>query len=127
LGRLRSARRKRRDQEQYASTDLDQQQHRAIPKSAAPLRLQLRLAAGNLHLRAGALPLEPGVFPADAGAWFGIPQEEPRQLVPEMLHRAGQRTGSQRWVLLAPRRYARGIARDRAVVSENHSLFRSIA
>src|SRR5215472_17562981 len=67
------------------------------------------------------------VFSAHARARPGVSQKKSRQLVPKMLHRAGQRTGDQRWFLLAPRRYPRGIPRNRAMVSEDHGICGSIA
>src|SRR3989440_12446205 len=62
------------------------------------------------------------VLPAHARARPGGPQKKPRQLVSQMLHRAGQRTGHQRRLLLAPRRYAGRISRNRAMVLENHPV-----
>ena len=80
----------------------------------------------SLHLRAGILPLEPVVLSENARARPGLPQESAGQLVPEMRHRAGQRTGGGR-LLLAARRYARRAARARAVVPQNHELRRPVA
>src|SRR5207245_5836864 len=101
--------------------------HRGISESAATVRVQLRLAARDLDLRAGVLPLEPVVFPAHAGARAGVPQKEPGELVPEVLHGPCERASVARRLLLAARRYAGGIARDRTVVPEDHGVFESIA
>ncbi len=61
--------------------------------ASAAVRLQLRLAPGNFHLRAGILPLEPVVFPPHAGTRHRLPQTQPRELVPEVPDRAGERAG----------------------------------
>jgi len=98
-----------------------------ISARAAALWVQLRLAARNFDMRAGILPVEPVVFPADAGARTGVPEKEPRELVPEMLHGAGERTGDKWRLLLETRRHAGGIARDRAVVPENDGVCGSVA
>src|SRR5258708_4065330 len=106
---------------------MDQQEHCGISARPAALWLQLRLAARDFHLRAGILPLEPVVLPAHAGARAGLPQEEPRELVSQVLHGAGQRAGGEWRLLLAARRYAGGIARNRAVVPEDDRVRGPIA
>ena len=81
LGCVRSARGERRDQERHASARMDEREYRGISARAAPIRIQLRLAARNFHLRAGILQVEPVVFPADAGEGNRVPQEEQGELV----------------------------------------------
>src|SRR5437899_10870919 len=70
------------------------------------------LFRSDFHLRAGILSLEPVVLPAHAGARAGVSEEEPRELVSEVLHGAGERTSRERRLLLAARRHAGRIARD---------------
>src|SRR5579863_1971426 len=101
MGRVRAACRERGDQEQHTPANLDQQQHCRVSACAAALWVQLRLAARNFDVRAGILPLESVVFSADAGARAGVSKEEPRQLVPEVLYGAGDRTGGYRILLAA--------------------------
>ncbi len=67
---------------------------------------QLRLGARNFHLRAGILSLESVVFSADARARPGLPQAQPRELVPAVPDRARQRASDRR-LLLAARHDAR--------------------
>src|SRR3989442_15922321 len=94
---------------------MDKQQHRGIQASATAVRVQLRLAAGDFDMRAGVLPLEPMVFSADAGAGAGVPEKEPRELVPEVPDGAGKRASGQRDVLAARGHGGRG-AGDRTMV-----------
>ena len=82
LGRLRSARRKRRHRQQAAAARMDARQHREDEAHSPPLRLLLRLGPRGHHLRARILPLEPVVLPAHDGARPGLPQAGARQLVP---------------------------------------------
>src|SRR6266481_1464130 len=104
---------------------MDQQEHCGISARVEALWVQLRLAARDFDLRAGILPLEPVVLPPHAGARAGLPEEEPRELVPEVLYRSGERASREWRLLLAPRRHAGGIARNRTVVPEDHGLCRS--
>src|SRR5216683_8277373 len=106
---------------------MDQQKHCGISARVEALWVQLRLAAGDFDLRAGLLPLESVVFLAHAGARAGLPQEEPRELVSQVLHGAGERASIARRLLLAARGHAGGITRDRTVVPEDHGLFRPTA
>ena len=92
---------------------------------AAPVRVQLRLAARNFDLRAGILPLEPVVLPAHAGEGNCVPQEEPSELVPAMPDRAGQRAGDRRLLLAArddagrkPRKSSSGSCASRKYADE---------
>ena len=101
LGRFRTARRKRGHRQPAASARLDARKHRRHEEDAPALRVQLRLGLRGLHLRAGVLSLEPVVLPEDAGARHGVSQGSAGQLVPEVLHRAGQRAGGQRLLLAA--------------------------
>src|ERR1700722_14899178 len=100
MGCVRAACRERGDQEQHSPANLDEQQHCRISARAAALWVQLRLAARDFDLRAGILPVESVVFSADVGARAGVSKKEPRELVSEVLHGAGERAGGE-WVLLA--------------------------
>src|SRR5882757_4612801 len=106
---------------------MDQREHCGISARPEALWLQLRLAARDFHLRAGILPLEPVVLPAHAGARASLPQEEPRELVSQVLYGAGERASIARRLLLAARGHAGGITRDRTMVPEDHGLFRPTA
>src|SRR5579875_2243357 len=70
--------------------------------------------------------MEPVVLPAHVWAGSGLPQEEPRELVPAVRNRARERAGGER-LLLAARRYAGDRARTGTVVPEDHSLCRTPA
>src|SRR5262249_3858423 len=94
VGRIWPASGKRGHQEPHSSTYLDQQQHCGIPADATAFRIQLRLAAGNFYMRTGILPLEPMVFSAHARKGAGVSQESARELVSEVLHRAGERASN---------------------------------
>ena len=78
-------------------------------------------------MRAGILPVEPVVFPMHAGARASVPEKEPRELVPEVLHGAGERASDKWRLLLETRRHAGGIAGDRAVVFEDDCVCGSVA
>src|SRR5260370_9421021 len=106
---------------------MDEQKHCGISARVEALWVQLRLASGDFDVRAGILPLEPMVFPGDAGPRAGVPEKEPRELVSQVLHGAGQRAGGEWRLLLAARRYAGGIARNRAVVPEDDRVRGPIA
>src|SRR6266403_319128 len=67
------------------------------------------------------------VLPAHAGTGAGLPEEEPRQLVPEVLHGAGERTSGKWRLLLAARRHVGGVARDRTVVPQDDGVCRATA
>src|SRR5437879_6387570 len=105
MGRFWTPRRECGDQTWDSPARVDEPEHRGVQTRAETIRVQLRLAAGNLDLRAGILQVEPVVFPAPAGARAGLPQEKPRELVSEVRHGAGKRTGGER-LLLAARRHA---------------------
>jgi leucyl-tRNA synthetase len=94
-------------------------QHRQHEGADEAPRLRLRLVARSHYLPARVLPLEPVVLSEALRKRLGLSQEEQSQLVPEVLHRAGQRAGRQR-PLLASRRYAGRAARTRAVVPAHH-------
>src|SRR2546421_10547576 len=117
-----ACRRKTRRSRTTPTRASDQQKHCGISARAAALWIQLRLAAGDFYLRTGVLPLEPVVFSAHAGTRAGVPEKEPGELVSEMLHGAGKRASREWRLLLATRRHAGGITRDRAVGPEDHSV-----
>ena len=109
-----------------AAARVDPAEHRRDEEDPSPLRLQLRLGPRSLHLRARILSLESVVLPQNAGARPRLPQARAGQLVLQVRHRAGQRTGGG-WLLLASRRHARRTARAGTVVPQNHRLRRRTA
>src|SRR5215471_5520600 len=100
MGRIRATGRERCDQESAPPARVDAGKHSGNEEDPSPLRLQLRLGPRSLYLRARILSLESVVFPEDAGARPGVSQEGAAELVSEVCHGAGQRTGG-RWLLLA--------------------------
>jgi len=98
LGRFRLARRKRRHQEQTRTRARDQQQHANFSASCA-VSAQLTTGGANFHLRAGNTIAGTNGFSCACSSAASPPQEESCQLVPEVLHRAGQRAGRKRRLL----------------------------
>ncbi len=90
-----------------ATAAVDAQQYRKNEGADEAPGFRLRLVARGHHVFAGILPLEPVVLPQVLRARPGLPQDEQSQLVPEVLHRFGQRTG-----FLRITRYADELLRD---------------
>ena len=125
LGRLRPARRERRDQERHPSRDLDARQHRPHEGAAAAARHQLRVGARARDVPARLLPLEPVAVHQDVRARPRVSPPLDRQLVPELPDRAGQRAGRRRRLLAL--RHAGHAEGSGAVVLPDHRLRRRSA
>ncbi len=122
LGRVRPARRERRDGERRAACEVDVRQHRLHEAAAAVARLRHRLVARGRHLQARLLPLEPVAVPAHAREGHRLPQDRHGQLGPRGPDRARQRAGDRR-PRLAHRRAGRE-ARDPDVLPRHHPVRR---
>ncbi len=120
LGRVRPARRERRDQKQHRAGAVDLRQHRGHARPAQGTGLRDRLVARVRHLSPRVLRARAAPVHASVQARPGVPQEQRGQLGSGGPDRAGQRAG-RRWSRLAFRR-AGGKARDPAVVFEDHRL-----
>ena len=125
LGRLRPARRERRDQGRDPSGSVHARQHRAHEGTAAAARDQLRVGTGAGDVRSRVLQVEPVALHPNVRARSGVPQALIGQLVLELQHRPRQRAGGRGW-LLALRHPGRD-ARPRAVVLPHHRVRRRTA
>ena len=104
------------------SPRVDLREHLAAQEELPRVRLVVRLVAHPAHERPRVLPLEPVAVPEAARAGPGVPQGQPRQLVPERPDRARERAG-RRWALRALRRRGDQEEAD-AVVLQDHGLRR---
>ncbi len=98
LGLLRAARGERGDPQRRAPVGVHLRQHRHPGGVDEALRALLRLVAAAAHLRPRLLPLDAVALLEVPRARAGLPQEQPRQLVPAGPDGAGQRAGGRRRV-----------------------------
>ena len=99
VGRLRVARRERRDQRRDPSGSLHARQHHAHEGTAAAAWDQLRVGARAGDVRSRVLQVEPMALHPDVRARPGVPPALVGQLVPELQHGSGQRAGGRRRLL----------------------------
>ena len=96
LGRLRHARRERRDQERHSSRRLHVRQHQPHEGAAPASRHQLCLGPRAGHVHARVLPLEPVALHPDVRARPRVPPPLDGELVPEGPDGPRQRAGRRR-------------------------------
>ena len=125
LGRVRPARRERRDGERRAAGAVDLRQHRVHEAAAEVARLRDRLVARAGDLQAGVLPLEPVAVPAHAREGPRLQENRRGELGPGRPDGARQRAGDRRPRLAHGR--GRGEARDPDVLHGDHALRRGAA
>src|SRR6266702_7777995 len=125
LGRLRSARRKRRDGKRRAPGEMDLRQHRLHEKATPVARIRDRLGARAGDLLAPVLSLEPVAVPAHARARPGVQEDRHGELGPRGPDGARERTGDRRPRLA--HRSARRETRDPDVLHADHRLRRGAA
>src|SRR5712691_1922288 len=96
LGRLRSARRKRRDGERRAAGEMDLRQHRLHEEATPVARFRDRLGARARDLLAPVLSLEPVAVPAHARKGSRLQEDRNGQLGPGRPDGACERAGDRR-------------------------------
>jgi hypothetical protein len=121
LGRVRAARRERRDPRRRPPARDDRAQHRQHPRLDEARRLVVRLAARALDARHRLLPLAAVAVPPLPGAGARLPQGRAREMVPERPDRGRERAGAAGRHVRALRRRRR-VARHGAVVLPHHRL-----